>query len=143
MKLDSGGTTEFLAFPLEETEKVIEAMEQAEQAEDIEALKWCARRFVWLGEIAEIEDGDDRSYPASVFNKAWAETVKNDPPPESITGIFTRLERTEGVKFDEPPRIGHRSDALALLDSVIEAGEVEGIGFVLSALRDALEREIV
>jgi hypothetical protein len=43
-------------------------------------------------------------------------------------------------------RIGNRSDALALLDDMIEAGGMEGLespDVPLKALRDAIEREIV
>jgi hypothetical protein len=47
----------------------------------------------------------------------------------------------------EAPRIGNRSDALELLDEIIE--EVNGacysdfIGTALEALRDAIEREVL
>jgi len=143
MKTDKTGSTEFLALPAGEAERTIEAMKQAERAGDTEALKWCARRIAWLDEISEVTYGEDFFCPVDAFNKAWEETLKNDPPPESIAGIIARLEKTETVKFDEPPRIGNRSDAVALLDSVIGAGEVEGMEFVLSALRDAVEREII
>ena len=51
--------------------------------------------------------------------------------------------KTKGIIFDEPPRIGHRDDALALLDQLIEADYVEGLGYVLEALRDAIDRWIV
>jgi hypothetical protein len=65
--------------------------------------------------------------------------------------------KRRGPKMDitEYPRIGHRSDALELLDRVIEemagspasTGEISqwaaSIGVALEALRDAIEREIL
>ena len=46
-------------------------------------------------------------------------------------------------EFTEPPRIGHREDALALLDQLLEAESVIGERFALVALRDAIERGII
>jgi hypothetical protein len=43
---------------------------------------------------------------------------------------------------EDPPRIGNRSDALELLNTLIEADEVDGELVALEALRDAIEREI-
>jgi hypothetical protein len=43
---------------------------------------------------------------------------------------------------DDPPRIGNRSDALELLDALIEADEIDGELIALQSLRDAIEREI-
>jgi hypothetical protein len=40
-------------------------------------------------------------------------------------------------------RIGHRDDALALLDELIEAESVKDIDIALAALRDAIARGIV
>ena len=57
--------------------------------------------------------------------------------------------------YDEPPhrgdidytgadiRIGHREDALALLDELLEADFVRGLDVPLKALRDAIARGIV
>jgi hypothetical protein len=49
------------------------------------------------------------------------------------------------VKFnaDEPPRIGNRSDALELLEQLIQAEYVRGLDKALLALKDAIEREII
>jgi hypothetical protein len=65
-------------------------------------------------------------------------------------------EKISGVIFEEPPRIGNRSDALELLDGMIERIEKSNAGapppFLgseacyrprLEALRDAIEREII
>ena len=45
--------------------------------------------------------------------------------------------------FTEQPRIGHRGDALDLLDQLLEADHVIGERFALEALRDAIERGII
>jgi hypothetical protein len=49
------------------------------------------------------------------------------------------------IKFsaDDPPRIANRSDALELLDTLIEADGVEDDFIALQALKDAIEREII
>jgi hypothetical protein len=52
-------------------------------------------------------------------------------------------EKTTGVRFEEPPRIANRSDALELLDILIKASFVENLFFALDTLRDAREREII
>jgi hypothetical protein len=45
--------------------------------------------------------------------------------------------------FYEPPRIGSRSDAIALLDELTGAEGVKDIDFALKALRDAVAREVI
>ena len=52
-------------------------------------------------------------------------------------------EKISGVRFEEPPRIGNRSDALELLDILIKADFVENLDIALEALKDAIEREII
>ena len=97
MKLDSGRSTDFLTLPVEEAERTIEAMKLAEETNDIEALKWCARRIVWLDETAEIIGGDDAFFPAHIFNKAWGEILKAEPPPASIAGIIAKIDQAEPI----------------------------------------------
>jgi hypothetical protein len=95
MKLDEGKSTRFLSLPLEETERTLEALKQAEETNDIEALKWCARRLAWLDETSETERGDDDNYPAHLFNEAWADALKVDPAPQSIAGIMAQIDGEE------------------------------------------------
>jgi hypothetical protein len=49
------------------------------------------------------------------------------------------------LDFTKPPRIGNRSDALELLDRLLEEVDPEGTFQLqaLEALRDAIEREII
>ena len=47
------------------------------------------------------------------------------------------------LEFTEQPRIGHREDALELLDRLIEAESVIGMSYALEALRDAIDRWII
>ena len=57
-----------------------------------------------------------------------------------------KIEKISGIRFEEHPRIGHRDDALELLDMLIKAegeGFVENILLALEALKDAIERGIV
>jgi hypothetical protein len=47
MKVKSG-MTDMAMFPIEETDRIMDAMEQAEKAGDLPALQWCARFLMWL-----------------------------------------------------------------------------------------------
>jgi len=47
------------------------------------------------------------------------------------------------VYFYEQPWIGHRDDAIALLDVLLEADGIQGYNYALEALRDAIERYII
>jgi hypothetical protein len=54
-----------------------------------------------------------------------------------------KTQKITGVRFEEQPRIGNRSDALELLDILIEASFVENIFYALEALKDAIQREVI
>ena len=92
MKIDSG-LTDFLMLPAEEAGKTIEAMKRADEINDIEALKWCARRIAWLDDVSEIIDGEDYYYRAHLFNKAWKKELESDAVPDSIKGIIARIDQ--------------------------------------------------
>jgi hypothetical protein len=76
---------------------------------------------------------------------------------DKIIDFETRLPRTEPVPvnrrrvyedgaslyFETEPRIANRSDALALLDALLDADFVENGNRALEALRNAIEREAV
>ena len=47
------------------------------------------------------------------------------------------------LHFKEPPRIGHRDDAIDLLQQLLEAESVMGLEIALEALLDAVQRGIV
>jgi hypothetical protein len=93
MKLGEDRMTDFLSIPLDEVWGTVEALELAEQKNDIDALKWCSRRLVWLCETSESERGDDEHFPAHIFNKEWANLLKNDPVPKSIADIIARIDQ--------------------------------------------------
>jgi hypothetical protein len=54
-----------------------------------------------------------------------------------------KINKKVYVDFDEPPTIRNRSDALELLDLLLEAEGASGANYALEALRVALEREII
>jgi hypothetical protein len=112
MKLEEGRATDFISLPADEAERTLEALKQAEAANDIEALKWCARRLAWLDGASQIISGDDSFYPAHIFNKTWAEMLKSDSPPESIAAIIARIDE------DEPEKEITAADAEKALDTV-------------------------
>ena len=91
MKLDKIKMTEFLMLPADEAKAIIATLKQAEKTNDIEALKWGARRIVWLDDASEIGSGDDEFYPERLFNIAWAKEIESDPPPESISTTIAKI----------------------------------------------------
>jgi len=110
MKVVSG-MTDMVEFPIEETDKIIDAMEQAEKAGDVKALQWCARFLRWLWDEGGIVSVDDYCYNEGLFNKMWDCLLKADPAPETIAAI---INRKDGPK---PPTV---ADAEKALDVVKE-----------------------
>jgi hypothetical protein len=91
MKVISG-ITDMVMFPIEETDRIVDAMEQAEKTGDLKALQWCARFLIWLWAEAEVIGADDYANAESLFNRLWESLLKDDPAPESITAIINRKE---------------------------------------------------
>jgi hypothetical protein len=91
MKVVSGMTM-VVDLPLDEADKIIDAMEQAEKAGDLEGLKWCARRIRWLWDQGEVGSTDTYCYTENLFNSAWDYITEKDPPPAAIAAVVTREE---------------------------------------------------
>jgi len=100
MRLDKGGLTDYLMFPVDETKGVIEAITAAEKSADLKALQWCARRLAFLYEDADITSDWDRNYPARLFNREWNKDMKIDPPPESIAPVIAKIGQEDDPKID-------------------------------------------
>ena len=96
MKVKSG-MTDVVGFPLCETDRIMDAMKQAEQAGDLPALKWCARFLLWLWDEGDVMGTDSYCYAEGLFNKLWSELLKNDAPPESIAAIINRADEPEPI----------------------------------------------
>jgi hypothetical protein len=137
------GMTDVVGLPLDEADRIMDGMEQAEKAGDPEALRWCARMIRWLWDQSEVIGADIYSYTGDLFNCAWKGLMARDPPPASIAAIVTPEEKSVEPEFADPPRIANRTDALGLLDQLLETEFVRGMGNALEALRDAIEREII
>jgi hypothetical protein len=86
------GMTDMVEFPIEETDRIMDAMEQAEKAGDLPALQWCARFLRWLWNEGGIMETDNYCYSEDLFNKMWDSLLKSDPAPESIAAIINRKE---------------------------------------------------
>jgi hypothetical protein len=108
MKVVSG-QTDMVLFPIEETDRIMDAMELAEKAGDLPALQWCARFLRWLWDEGDITSVGDYCYCEDLFNKMWASLLKGDPAPESIAAIINRKDAPQ------PPTT---SDAEKALDTV-------------------------
>jgi len=91
------GMTEMAGMPHVETKNVIDAMEAAEAAGDLKALRWAARFITWLYEQGEAYDSDKFFRAEKLFNDAYAAKLKSDPPPESIAGIINRVDKSEPI----------------------------------------------
>jgi hypothetical protein len=140
MKLDKGKMTDFLYLPVDEAERTLEALKQAEQTNDVEAMKWATRRLSWLDDVSEIGGGDDKFYPVHLFNKAWAETIKNDPVPESIAAIIARIGQESEP---EPPTAADAGKAIDTVRAFLEDGlggkRFKAACTSLDALREAVK----
>jgi len=76
-------------FPYEVVVKIMEALKQAEQKSDLEALKWCAKKILFLYEIADTSEGCiSKKGAGKLFMSAYG----NDAPPASIAGIVGETE---------------------------------------------------
>jgi hypothetical protein len=100
MKVNEDGMTDMVVFPLAETDKIMEAMEQAEKAGDMEALKWCARFLRWLWDEGDVIGSDAYLRAEQLFNKTWGILLKSDMPPESIAEIINREDIPEEVEIE-------------------------------------------
>jgi hypothetical protein len=95
--------TEVVNVPLNEADKIMEGMEQAEKAGDLEGLRWCARMIRWLWDQADVSSTDTYCYTENLFNCAWDYAMEKDPPPASIAAIVTR-EKEEGFSGEAAGR---------------------------------------
>jgi hypothetical protein len=140
MKLDEGRSTDYLDLPAEEAERTLEALKQAEATNDIEALKWCARRLAWLDDTSQISNGDDSFYPAHIFNKTWAEMLKNDPPPKSIAAIIAKIDQDEPEKEITAAEAGEALETVrAYLEENLGGKIYKAVLEKLDALRETVE----
>ena len=150
MKADNTGSIDLMHFPIEETKTVIKAMKKAEQAADPAALKWCARRIIRLFGLFEdnVCESDEPYIPVKVFNEIWETDLRLDPPPASKNKTVSReaayrecilnLDFT-GVDI----QINNCSEALTLLDDLINADNVKNDHIALEAIKSAIERGVI
>ena len=96
MKVKSG-MTDMVEFPFHETDKIMDAMKQAEKAGDLPALQWCARLLLWLWDEGDVCGSDKYCYAGDLFNTTWALLLKHDPAPESIAAIINRKDEPEPI----------------------------------------------
>ena len=152
MKANETGGVGLMHFPIEETKTVIDAMKKAEQAADLPALKRCARRVIRLFGLFEDDvcESDEPYIPVKVFNEIWETELKHDPAPDSIAAVINPPpppkppRRDTSINFAESEiKIGNRSDALALLDDLVDATTTLNFDVALEALKDAITREII
>ena len=152
MKVVSG-VTDMVEFPIEETDKIMDALEQAEKSGDLKSLQWCARFLRWLwdeGDVIGVDDYcyseglfnkfgvDDYCYSEGLFNKLWDSLLKSDPPPEGIAEIINRKDKPK------PPGNKDAEEAIDTLKSFFE-DNLGGKGFnavieKLDALKQAVKK---
>ena len=150
MKADKRGNVEYIDFPAEETFRVMEAMGQAEQSGDMDALRWAARRILFMANIYEGDTTKDNDpyIPVCIFNRLWEAEQLKDPPPESIADIIARIDQDEPPATDpgkeqeiarEDARADMRDSAIALIDSLLEATQIDPDGDVALHCKAGLE----
>jgi hypothetical protein len=115
----------------------MDAMELAEKTDDLAAFKWCFRRLVWLWQEGDITGDDKYCYTVDLFNKAWAEMLKNDPAPDSITAIINRKDEPQ------PPTAADAEKALdtvkAFFEENIPRKVIAAALSSVDAMRDAVK----
>ena len=79
MKLDQGGSTELVHFHADEAKEIMKEMEQAEKAGDLEVLRSCARRIVWIYKMMLNKDGTCRADTGTLFRNG-----EDDVPVYSV-----------------------------------------------------------
>jgi len=85
IELDFNSTVTIDFYPYEVVVKLMEALKLAEQKSDIAALKWCAKKILWLYEIADTSSGCiSEKQAGKLFMSAY---IGNDTPPALIAGI--------------------------------------------------------
>jgi hypothetical protein len=131
------GMTKMIGMPHIEAYNVIDAIESAEKAGDLAALKWCARRIVWLYEQGESYSSDMYGYDEKLFNNTYADILKRDPPPESIAAFINRENKPE------PPTAAAAEKALDTVQAFFEENIprkviAAALSFV-DAMRDAIK----
>jgi len=78
-------------YPYEVVEKIMEALKLAEQKSDMAALKWCAKKILFLYKIADTSTG---GISAEQAGKLFMSAYGNDAPPASIAGIVKAIGET-------------------------------------------------
>ena len=132
------GMTKMIGMPSFELWNVIEAIEEAEEAADLEALQWAARRIMWFYKQGEVYSSDKFCNAGSFFNNTYAKTLTADPPPVSISDFIFREDRSN----DEPLDALDARDALNVLqDYLKENMDKDGYKAARSSL-DALQKAV-
>ncbi|MDR1373679.1 MAG: hypothetical protein LBJ24_01770 [Treponema sp.] len=133
MKLESG-MTDVVGLPIDEADRIMDGMEQAEKAGDLEALRWCARMTQWLWDQAEINSTDTYCYSEILFNAAWNHLVNTDPPPASIAAIVAPKEKGPDGKA-----AGRALDTLqAFFEKTVAGKKLPAVLQSLESLRDTV-----
>jgi hypothetical protein len=93
IELDFNSVRTVDLYPYAVVAQIMEALKLAEQKSDIAALKWCARKILWLYEISDTSTGCIGPEQAGrLFMSAY---MGKDTPPASIAGIVEAIGETE------------------------------------------------
>ena len=85
VELDFNSVRTIDFYPFEVVVKLMEALKLAEQKSDLAALKWCAKKILFLYGIADTSEGCISTEQAGkLFMSAF---MGQDAPPASIAGI--------------------------------------------------------
>jgi hypothetical protein len=93
IELDFNSVRTVDLYPHEVVIKIMEALKQAEQKSDLAALKWCAKRILWLYGISDTSTGCVSPEQAGrLFMSAY---MGQETPPASIAGIVGAIGEAE------------------------------------------------
>ena len=89
MELDFNSLRTVDFYPYEVVVKIMDALKLAEHKSDLEALKWCAKKILFLYEIAETSTG---CVSPEQIGKLFMSAYRGDAPPDLIAGIVGEAE---------------------------------------------------
>jgi hypothetical protein len=93
IELDFNSVRTVDLYPYAVVVQVMEALKLAEQKSDMAALKWCARKILFLYEISDTSTGGISPEQAGrLFMSAY---MGADVPPPSIAGIVGAIGEAE------------------------------------------------
>ncbi|MCL2831564.1 MAG: hypothetical protein FWD78_00200 [Treponema sp.] len=92
-KKECGGYVKMAVFPADEMTEIMSLLKLAEQTANLEGLRWCSRRILWLYNIFKDDIHQDNEpflsneppvFTIDSFNEAYDVELNKDKIPETL-----------------------------------------------------------